>query len=49
MRYLKYVTSLVVALLAFSFVSAQEAGILLLKGTFAEPSLKLSARISPSS
>ena len=36
MRYLKYVTSLVVALLAFSFVSAQEAGIRFFKGTFAE-------------
>ena len=36
MRYLKYVTSLVVALLAFSFVSAQETGIRFFKGTFAE-------------
>ena len=36
MRHLKYVTSLVVALLAFSFVSAQEAGIRFFKGTFAE-------------
>ena len=36
MRYLKLVASIVVALLAFSFVSAQEAGIRFFKGTFAE-------------
>ena len=37
MRYLKYMTSVVVALLAFALVSAQEtAGIRFFKGTFAE-------------